>query len=159
MSKSRKKIDDRQMNLFDFLQKLSASAATPAVDEGSLDISDRLRRSLTEAIKQSNLSRWELAGRMSHLLGREVTKYTLDTWTAESKEYHRMPAEFLPAFCQAAKCLEPLRVMAEAAGMFALPGPDALRSEIQRLAEEERRIRAEKRKRELFLSEMEDRSK
>jgi len=40
-------------------------------------------------------------------------------------------------------------------GRFSMPGPDALRSEIQKWAEQERKARAEKRKRELFLKEME----
>ncbi len=48
-----------------------------------------------------------------------------------------------------------MQVLNEIAGLFALPGADALRAEIQRLDEEERRIKAEKRKRSLFLNEIE----
>jgi hypothetical protein len=38
----------------------------------------------------------------------------------------------------------------EPAGIFGLPGPDAMRAEIQKYAGQERRARAEKRKREAF---------
>lgn len=48
-----------------------------------------------------------------------------------------------------------LDFLRRAAGLFTMPGPEALRAEIQRYAEEERRARAEKRKREMFLQEME----
>ena len=107
------------------------------------------------AIKGCSLSRWEIAGKMSHLLGAEVSKFSLDAWTAESKEGHRMPAEYLPAFCQVTGDQGPLRILAEVAGLYALPGPDALRSEIRKLEEDSKRINQERRKRELFLKEME----
>ena len=66
-----------------------------------------------------------------------------------------MPGEYLPAFCLVTADHGPLRVLAETAGLFALPGPDALRSEIKRLEEDVKRINAERRKREMFLREME----
>jgi hypothetical protein len=61
----------------------------------------------------------------------------------------------MPAFCRATGDNRPLRLLAEMAGLFALPGPDALRSEIRRLEEDAKQINAERRKRELFLKEME----
>ncbi len=154
MSARRKRSDTRQVSLFDILREARAAAPPPA-DEGRLEVGEHLRAELRQALKHCPLSRWEVAGRMSTLLGREVSKYMIDAWTAESKEAHRFPAEYLPAFCEATGNREPLRVLAEAAGMFALPGPEALRAEIQRLAEKERQIRAEKRKREIFLKQME----
>ncbi|PLX96694.1 MAG: hypothetical protein C0622_14190 [Desulfuromonas sp.] len=141
------------MSLLDLLQQ--AQERPEPDDEGSLNIHGRLCRALTRSINSSGLSRWEVAGRMSHLLGTEITKFMLDGYTAESKDGHRMPAEFVPAFCQVTGSREPLAIMAEAAGMFTLPGPDALRAEIQKLSEQERKLKAEKRKRELFLKEME----
>jgi hypothetical protein len=50
---------------------------------------------------------------------------------------------------------EPLMVMGRAAGVFVLPGPEALRAEIQRLDEEINRVKSRKRQRLLFLKEME----
>lgn len=157
MTKKRVKVDTpdpRQMSLLDLLQRATDLRDEPST-EGALCVQPRLSHAMTRAIKQSGLSRWEVAGKMSHLLGVEVTKAMLDSWTAESKEQHRPPAEYLPAFCAATGSREPLHILADAAGLFCLPGPDALRAEIQRLAEDERRVKAEKRKREMFLREME----
>ncbi|MBN1104720.1 MAG: hypothetical protein JXL84_14980 [Deltaproteobacteria bacterium] len=160
MSKSRSKIDSLQLSIFDFLRSVTQGQEPHCGDEGSLNIRERLRLAMVEAIKGCRpLSRWEIAGRMSHLLGVEISKYMLDAWTAESKGFHRMPAEYLPAFCVVTGSRKPLEVLASTAGMFALPGPEALRAEIQRFAEEERRARREKRKRVGFLEYLESEGK
>jgi hypothetical protein len=156
MPRRSKKIDNgKQLSLFEALTLAQNTASAEHPEEGEANIREPLRRAVVAAIKQCSLSRWEIAGKMSHLLGVEVTKFQLDAWTAESKEMHRVPAEYLPAFCMVTRDHGPLRLMAEAAGLFALPGPDALRAEIQRLDEQERKIKAEKRKRSLFLNELE----
>ena len=154
MSKQRKKVDKRQLNLFDALKNCPA-ADKNSMGEGSLNVQAQLRRSLIQAIKNCSLSRHQVSGEMSHLLGHEVNKTTLDSWTAESKERNRIPAEYLPAFCKVTGDREPLRLIAEAGDMYAMPGPEALRAEIQKYDEEERKARAEKRKRLKFLEEME----
>ncbi|KQC09404.1 MAG: hypothetical protein APR55_10300 [Methanolinea sp. SDB] len=161
MTKRRRKIDTQpgagpvQQSLFDYIQRLNEALRSGADTEGTLNIRERLRLSLNRAIKNCGLSRPQISGEMSHLLGADVTKSIIDSWTAESKEGNRIPAEYLPAFCQVTGSNEPIEILNDAAGMFSLPGPDALRSEIQRLAEQERKIRSEKRKREIFLLEME----
>jgi len=43
-----------------------------------------------------------------------------------------MPAEYLPAFCRVTGCNEPIEILNETTGMFSMPGPDALQSEIHR---------------------------
>ncbi len=157
MAKKYKKIDGApvQMSLFDLLTKAQEKLRDEPSCEGVANVRERLRLALCAAIKQCPLSRWEIAGKMSHLLGQEISKYQLDAWTAESKDGHRLPGEYLPAFCMVTTDNGPLRVLAETAGLFALPGPDALRSEIKRLEEEAKKINQERRKRELFLREME----
>ncbi len=156
MAKDRKKTDKdgRQMSLLDLLVQ-AQDHINDEVFEGSHNVQARLRVAICRAIKQCNLSRWEISGKMSHLLGHEVSRYMIDAWTAESKDGHRMPAEYLPAFCTVTGDHRPLSILAESAGLFALPGPDALRSEIRRLEEEAKRINGERRKREMFLKEME----
>lgn len=157
MAKDKNKIgtaDPRQLSLLDLLQRSSELRETPP-DEGSHNVQPRLSHSMAKAIRACGLGRFEIAGRMSHLLGWEVTKAMLDSWTAESKEQHRPPAEVLPAFCVATASREPLQILTDAAGLFCLPGPDALRAEVQKLREDEQRITRERRKRELFLKEME----
>ena len=156
MSKRKTKIDKRQMSLFDVLTRIQVEAAEEAVqDVGVLNIAEELRLSLIKASRNCRLSRHQIAGEMSHLVGCEVSKTTIDTWTAESKERHRIPAEYLPAFCKATGDLDPIRIMAECGGMFAMPGPEALRAEIQKYDEQERKARAEKRKRMKYLEDME----
>jgi len=111
-------------------------------------------RSLAEGLRQSPHSRWQLAGQVSHLLGREVSKHMLDKYTSQEAPHH-CPPDVLAALCRVLQWREPLHLLAEAAGLFCLPGPDALRAEIERLEEETRRLKNEKHKRRLFLKEME----
>ncbi len=145
------------MNLLDYLERLQEEKSSVRDQEGALNLREPLRFAMNRAIKNCNLSRHQIAGEMSHLIGTEITKTMLDSWTAESKPQNRMPAEYIPAFCKATQSTAPLDVLNEAAGVFGLPGPDALRAEIQKFAEQERHARAEKRKREMFLTEMQRR--
>lgn len=151
MANPPKKIDTRQMDLFAYIARLR----DPGEDEGRLNVREALRRALNRAIKAFSGSRYEIAGAMSHLLGVEISKSMLDSWTAESKCGNRIPAEYIPAFCEATGSRIPLMVLNEAAGNISLPGPEAIRSEIQRYAEDEKKARSEKRKRQILLRELE----
>ena len=153
MSKSKKRFDN-QYSLFDLITRLQEKSTDPG--PGSLNIQYQLQAIICDCIKRCPLSRWEIAGRMSALLNTEISKYMLDTWTAESKEYHRFPAEYLPAFCEAVGSYEPLRFLAEKAGVFVLPGPEALRAETQKLKEERRRVDRQIRRNESFIEAYEE---
>lgn len=83
---------------------------------GSFGISAQLKGMLSEGIKRSGMSRYEVAAKISELLGWELTKTMLDAYTAESKEGHRVPAEILPAFCFVTGYYEPLRLLSRTAG-------------------------------------------
>jgi hypothetical protein len=113
--------------------------------EGSLNVAARLRGAMVASIKYSPLSRWEIAAQMSELTGTEVSKYMLDAWTSESKDGHRAPAEYLPAFAVATRSADAFKVLAEPAGLFVVQGPEALRAEIQKIDENIRQAQAEKR--------------
>jgi len=98
---------------------------------------------------------------MSTLLDHTVTKEMLDSWTRESDEINgrpgrHIPAEYLPAFCQVTKNNEALIVMGRKVGLFVLPGPEALRAEIQKLDEQIKQVRDRKKRRMIFLKELED---
>ncbi|OGQ86873.1 MAG: hypothetical protein A2512_04745 [Deltaproteobacteria bacterium RIFOXYD12_FULL_56_24] len=140
------------MSLFDLLiqEREQRAASAPA----RLNVVAALHAAIREAIRQAPKSRETIAEEMTALAGQPISVHQVNNWTADSHP-HRIPAELLPAFCQATGSIEPLRLLAEAAGVFTLPGPDALRAEIQKLDEEARHITREKRKRELFLKEME----
>ena len=154
MAKKRADSDSRQLSLLDLLQQ-SRQIEADAVTEGTLNIEGRLRRSISAAVKNCPLSVHQIAGEMSHLLGETITGDMIYSWTSESKVKHQIWGARLPAFCRATGDRGPLQVLAAAADVFFMPGPEALRAEIQRYSEEERKARSERRKRELFLQEME----
>jgi hypothetical protein len=158
MAKSGKRLDvpTNQLSLLDLLtQDTQGQQAEPGT--GSLNLHDRLKAALSIALKQAlPKSRWNLAGEMSHLLGVEISKYQLDSWVAESKD-HRMPAEYLSAFCIATGSLEPLRVLNDACKVFTVQGPDALRAEIRRDEEMIKARQRDRRKKEALLAALEGR--
>lgn len=149
MYKGRKRIDDgRQLTIFDQIRELKSKKED---DSGSLRVKDDLQRALNNAIKHCSLSRHQIAGQMSHLLNDEITKAQIDSWTAESREDRHIPAEYLPAFCQATGNYEALEALNRKAGLFAMEGAEAMRSEIHRMKEEARALLREVRKREELL--------
>jgi hypothetical protein len=156
MTKKSRKFDSSQPTLFDLLRDAQEMTETPG-NQGILDIEGDLRRSLSAGVKQCPLSIHQIAGEMSHLLGETITAEMIYAWTAESKTKHQIWGSRLPAFCRVTGWRQPLEIVTKAAGMFCLPGPEALRAEIQRLREEERKSAAERRKREVFLKELEGR--
>jgi hypothetical protein len=155
MTKKQNRLDINQASLFDILKNYQEESQA-AHSAGSFNIDRQFRAAISEALKHCSLSRWQVAVRMSELTGGAISKTMLDSWTAESKEGHRFPAIFLPAFCEAAGCSEPLKMMGRLVGVFILPGEEALRAEIQRIEEEINRKQTEKRKRLVFLKEMEE---
>lgn len=155
MTNPKQRIDKNQQSLFDYLTAMSASGGQDKSGAGSMDLDRQFRAAVSSALKSCPRSRWEVCARMSELTGHEITKTMLDSWTAESKEDHRFPAIFLPAFCLATGCSDPLSLLSKPVGVFVMPGPEALRAEIRRLEEDIEQKQADKRKRLIFLKEME----
>lgn len=100
---------------------------------GALDIGIALRHLLSDLLKTSTLSRFEIAARMSELLGHEITKHQLDSWTAESREGWRFPLEYLPALEVALETHQLTTYMADVRGCKVLVGKEALDAEIGKL--------------------------
>ena len=149
-----------QITIFDFIMQAAEQtthAARPA--KGSLDMDKELRAALSDDLRHAKsesgreLSRAEVAARMSDLTGEEVTLSTLNNWTAPSHP-HSIPAKFIAAFVRATGGRAAFEAMSRNAGLFALPGPEALRAEIQRLDEEMKKVKKEKDKRTLYLREI-----
>ncbi len=161
MSKCRAKIYDKQITIYEYLQNLSEqSHLNTSGNAGQFNVITQLRASLRAARKGCPLSTPQIAGEMSHLLGESITKEMVYSWTRESDEINgrpgrHTPAEYLPAFCKVTGCNEPLIIMGRIAGLFVLPGPEALRAEIQRLDEQIKNAQANKKKRMMFLREIE----
>lgn len=154
MTKTKKRIviDPDQLSLFAAVrnEKQARFAAAP----GWLCVSIKLQGAVKTALKQAPKSRETIADEMSAMTGQEITIHMLNSWCSEAHP-HRLPAELIPALCEATGCTEPLQVLCDASSLYVLPGPDALRSEIQKLDEEAKRLQKERHKRMLFLKELE----
>ena len=161
MSKKSKKSDNTgQLSNLDYLERQRGDMENRTSILGSMLIIDQLREALRQALKSTHLSTHQVAGEMSHLLNETISAEMIYSWTRESDELNgrpgrHVPAQFLPAFCQVTGSTAPIEIMGKAIGLFVLPGPEALRSEVAKLDEEIAAARAEKRKRLLMLKEME----
>ncbi len=159
MTKRKKYSSTLQATLFDLLVD---SENNSTIHPGSLDIDAEFRCALSEDLRHAKgetgreISRYEVAAAMSAMLGREITAAQLNNWSAEAHEKHRFPAQYLPAFVHATGGqARAFNVLSRASGLFALPGPEALRAEIRRIDEEINLKQGEKKKRIVFLKEME----
>lgn len=118
MAKRRAFSTSVQGDLFQQLEE-PALAAQRAQD---LDIGPELLGAVNQAIrlaKRDGLSRERIVERMNLCLPdaeRPVTLRQLNAWTAQSKEFHELPARYLPALCWATGSLLPLLTLAQALG-------------------------------------------
>lgn len=148
MSKSGKRIDARQPSIF---AAMTRGRAEEKQLPGRMRCLDDLKGAMNLALKQCPLSRHQVAGQMSHLLNTQITKEMMDSWTAESKADRHIPAEYLPAFCEATGNDGPLLVLTGKRRLHVFQEPEALRSEIHRLQEKARQLNREIRKRQQVL--------
>lgn len=100
---------------------------------GALDVGIAVRHRISDLLKDSPRNRFEIAARMSELLGHEITKHQLDSWTAESREGWRFPLEYLPAFEVAVETHLVTTWLADLRGCKVLVGKEALDAEIGKL--------------------------
>lgn len=160
MTKAKK--HQSQLTIYEWIKrKAQMLHSAPGSSPGSLDINKEMKAAMSEDLRHATdengkeLSRYEVAGRMSELLGEDITKTTLDNWTAPSHT-HEISARQVPAFVIATGGQRrAAEVISKHSGLFLLPGTEALRSEIQRLDEEIKAKKTEKLKRMLFLKEIE----
>lgn len=106
--------------------ELFAALAAPAVMGSSnapdLDIGPELMGAVNTALREaraSNFSRERVTDRLNLALAsgdKAISKRQLDAWTAQSKEFHELPARYLPALCWATGSDAPLRVLAQSLG-------------------------------------------
>lgn len=64
------------------------------------DINDEVRKLLRKAIKNSPMSREQIAEKLTEIAGFKVTVNNLNDWCASSKSKVRFPLAALPAFCE-----------------------------------------------------------
>lgn len=153
MTKITKKIvkNPRQRTLLEVLA--SDREERQSSEPGHLCVSARLKAVVKEAIKAAPKSRETIAAEMSTATAQEITVHMINMWLSDSHP-HRIPAEFLPSLAKATGSTEPLRVLAEAAGLYTMPGEEAIRAEVRSLREQEQKIVTERKRREAFLKEL-----
>jgi hypothetical protein len=120
------------------------------IEAGSVDL-DRFRseikRAMSRAIRESGYDRQTVALRMAQYLGLpNLSKTTLDAYTAESKDSHDISLLRFSAFVHATGAKWLFDLVVAKAGMTALEGSEAKLAEIARLDQERRSINAELRK-------------
>lgn len=162
MSKTRLHTDNKQMTIFDHLNKLQHQTEKKDTS-GTFACMARLQAAIRDAIGNSQFSVHQIAGEMSHLLDETITADVIYTWTRRSDELNgrpvrHIPAEYLPAFCHVVGDSTPIQIMGELAGVFVIPGPDALMAEIRKEEEVIREAKERKRRRELLLMELDKRN-
>lgn len=96
----------------------------PELSAGDLNIDQQLRQWINRVIKQYNGSREELAAKMSQYSGATITKSTLDSWTAPSREDWRFPLCYLPVLIYVTKSTWVLQELAGLCGCVMLEGED-----------------------------------
>ena len=122
--------DDRQFSLDGYFAVPREPDSTP----GAFAFSLELRNLLSRAMKESPLSRYALAARLTDLIygdagEGEVTKAQLDSWSRSSDAW-RFPLEVLPAFVEATGAYWLLDKVAERCGCRVLIGEDAVLAEL-----------------------------
>ena len=140
----KQKIDgkpERQASLFDMIEEIDPHKfAEPNFQIETKPLSSRIKEAISEAMKNSGLKRYAIAGQMSELLAVEITESMLNSYTAESKESHRMPAEYIPIFCRLTKDYTVLEILVAAAGGRMVKSEEIYYLEMGRLQQAEKSI-------------------
>lgn len=141
MSKRRnyRNADDRQLSFDDYFVVPAPTEARPGAIAG---FDHELRQALSKSLKAAPLSRYEVAGKMSELLGDEVSKNMLDAYTAESRETHQMSVVRLVALILTTKDYDLLALVAEKVGCRLLIGEQAIGAELGFIDQEIEELRA-----------------
>ena len=162
MTKKNSKSSDTtsQLTIFDLLKKGEELAHGSAPAAGGICYRTELCAAMAEDIRQASGSRHDIAARMNNLLNRDadqrpITINTLNSWTAPSHHDYTPDAMELSAFVRATGQRRAIEIVNRHAGLFALPGPEALRAEIQKMKEQNQRLQREIAKRESLLEEVE----
>lgn len=139
MENNDKKITTIQSDLF---QQLSNHEPDYLSDNApDLDIEQEFMGAVKYALrtaKKHGLGRERIVERMNLCFPNEVlhiTKRQLDSWCAESKEYHLFPAIYLDAFIWATRgIVSPMEVLTEALGMHLIDEHEQLAAELGKTA-------------------------
>lgn len=109
----------------------------PSPIGGSLNFDASICASLSDTLKACSKDRFIVAAEMSRLLGREVSKYMLDAYTAESRDAYNFPLNYVPAFEVATGTLALTQLLSKLRGCRVLVGKESLLAELGKVEHEE----------------------
>lgn len=118
-------VDTMTPDMFELLPPPAASSA------GSLACRVEIAHAMSDALKGHD--RYEIAAAMSRLLGRDISKFILDAYTAESREDHIPPLDTAIAFDIATGSQTLANLFAAKLGARLLVGKDALDAKLGQL--------------------------
>ena len=119
------KCDIYTLDLFDELPP------APVTTPGGLSCRAEIAHVMSDALKNSD--RFEVAAKMSKLLGREISKHMLDAYTAESREAHIPPLDTAIAFDLAIGSSALAELFARKVGAKLVFGKEALDARLGKL--------------------------
>lgn len=155
MAKRKSKIDTdyaNQINLFDMIEQINPKKFSgPDYQPETKPLGSRIKEALSEAIKNSGMKRYEIAGKMAEHLGLQITESMLNAYTAESKEGYRMPAEYFPIFCQITKDYSVLEILVAASGGRMVKSEEIYYLEMGRIQQAEKALQKKHRQLEKEL--------
>lgn len=117
--------DLRTADMFELIPQPASQNA------GSLACRVEIANSMSTALK--GLDRYDVAAKMSRLLGRDISKFMLDAYTAESREEHIPPFDTAIAFDIATGTQTLLSLSATKQGARVLVGKEVINAEIGKL--------------------------
>ena len=138
MVNTKKRLDIGQRSLFDYIEHLKKEIRP---DEANIICGLRIKKLINQSIKESDFSRIQVANRMSEQLGIEITQSQLDAWTAESKNAHRFPLEYLPAFVNATESWALIIEACRMCGGQFNKGEEILHAEIGKIKDMQRQLK------------------
>lgn len=100
---------------------------------GSMDYRHDVAHLLAAMLATSGEDRYEIASRASRLAGKDVSKYMLDAYTAESREEFNIPLYLVPALETACASHKLTAWLAELRGGRLYVGADVLAAELGRI--------------------------
>lgn len=101
---------------------------------GSLSCRAQIASVMSEALK--GYDRFDVAAKMSKLLGRDISKHMLDAYTAESREEHIPPLDTAMAFDMATDGMALLTFYSHMLGASLVVGKEYLNWQLGRLEKE-----------------------
>lgn len=132
---------------FNFMDMLETPQVLDINIEGSFEYEQELRQDLNKAIKdhktRTGEDRHALAATLSRATNLEISKNSLDCWTAPSRTDWRFPAQVLPAFIEATQAMWLLEKIANKCGLVVMTAEDAEMARLGKLKQMEALLKEE----------------